>query len=310
VSSVQEPEGKESAEVLFRSYSEVLLFIKHQDDKVNRVLTTLAFLTAAGVALYVFSQDEAGFRVKFGHEAMGLTTFSFLLFLTSVFFALIAALAALDPGSQSPSFLPRAKPPGSILHYRAIAAGDGWPTKPNATYEALAKSAHQDARVLAVRAVHKTKRSSESRAFVHVAMASLTLLGIFSLPDVSLRLRWWLSAIFLAILLILPALPFWSMWRMGFDGIGRDRFASDNALPGSRFFAAAWPYFLTALAAAAFLLTARVLHAEWAALLYAFVVLLTHRLLLQTSRRRVLYLVSTALMVAGLVAFIVGAWLR
>jgi hypothetical protein len=34
------------------SYDEVLAALKHQDDKLNRTLTALAFLTAAGVGLY------------------------------------------------------------------------------------------------------------------------------------------------------------------------------------------------------------------------------------------------------------------
>jgi hypothetical protein len=40
-----------------QSYAEVLLFLKHQDDKINRVLTALAFLTAAGVTLYIFGRS-------------------------------------------------------------------------------------------------------------------------------------------------------------------------------------------------------------------------------------------------------------
>jgi hypothetical protein len=40
------------------SYNEPLLFLKHQDDKINRVLTALAFLTAAGVTLYIFSRSN------------------------------------------------------------------------------------------------------------------------------------------------------------------------------------------------------------------------------------------------------------
>jgi hypothetical protein len=308
---VPPPPPEEAADVLFKSYSEVLLFLKHQDDKINRVLTTLAFLTAAGVALYVFSQNENPARkVRFGHESISLTTFTFLLFLTSLFFALIAALAALDPTSQYPRFLPRAERSGSILHYRAIAKGTDWPNTPQASYSDLAESAYQDARVLAIRAVHKTERFAESRAFVHVAMASLALLGIFSVPDVSLRFRWWLCATFLATILIIPAWQFWAMWRMGFDNIGRDLPSDERALPTRKLLGAAWPYFITAVGAAVFLLVARPLHAEWSALIYSLAVLLTNRLVLQTSRRGVLYFVSIALFIGGLAAVFVGVCVK
>lgn len=301
--------GKEDADVLFKSYSEVLLFLKHQDDKINRVLTALAFLTTAGVALYVFSQsDSAAERTRFGGESISLTTLMFLLFLTSLFFALIAALAALDPTSQVPRFVTRAERPGSLLHYRAIAEGQGWPETPLASYGQLATSAHQDAAVLAVRAMHKTERFAESRAFVHLAMASLALLGIFSSPDTSLRLRWWVAAAFLATVLVIPAWQFRSMWRMGFDGIGRGASTDRDALPTRSLIKDAWPYFFPALVAAVFLVVARLIDAEWVALLYALLVLLVNRLVLRAGGS-VFHFVSGALMFVGAVAVVIALWM-
>ena len=44
--------ARDHQDVFARSYDEVLAALKHQDDKLNRTLTALAFLTAAGVALF------------------------------------------------------------------------------------------------------------------------------------------------------------------------------------------------------------------------------------------------------------------
>ena len=61
VSSDDRRESVDPREKVFsKSYDEVLLLLKHEDDKINRVLTALAFLTAAGVTLYIFSRSGKG----------------------------------------------------------------------------------------------------------------------------------------------------------------------------------------------------------------------------------------------------------
>src|SRR4051794_32943287 len=46
--SLAAEEWEKRADVFARSYDEVLAALKHQDDKLNRTLTALAFLTAGG----------------------------------------------------------------------------------------------------------------------------------------------------------------------------------------------------------------------------------------------------------------------
>ena len=55
--AVPKDEWTGRAEIFEHSYDEVTA-LKHQDDKLNRTLTALAFLTAAGIALFALGHQD------------------------------------------------------------------------------------------------------------------------------------------------------------------------------------------------------------------------------------------------------------
>jgi hypothetical protein len=108
-------------EVFGKSYSEVLLFLKHEDDKINRVLTALAFLTAAAVTLYIFSRGTTSPEtLELRRTDLTAADFFFGSYVLGLALALLAAIAALDPTSFYPRFVGAKGEPESILYYRAI----------------------------------------------------------------------------------------------------------------------------------------------------------------------------------------------
>src|SRR5437764_717220 len=66
------------SEVFARSYDEVLAALKHQDEKLNRTLTAIAFLTAAGVTLFT---RLSGSPIRFPESRISVTAFFFVVFL-------------------------------------------------------------------------------------------------------------------------------------------------------------------------------------------------------------------------------------
>ena len=119
------------ANVFWHSYSEVLLFLKHQDDKINRVLTALAFLTAAGVTLYIFSGSDRLSQAdypRFTDSGVRIDDYFFGSFIVGVAVSVALALVSLDPTSYFPRFLGQtAVGERSLLYYAAInEQSDDW----------------------------------------------------------------------------------------------------------------------------------------------------------------------------------------
>jgi hypothetical protein len=214
---------KGRAEVFKSSYDEVLAFLKHQDDKIGRVLTALAFLTAAGAALFLFSGHPQVHPLVFD-RTIDAADFFFAAFMVSLLFALLAILAAVDPTTQAPRFLGQAGQRETILFYGAIyKAQPNW-LAPDEDVERLneklAKSFHEDAQELARRAEHKVSRFADSRAFVHVSIVALTLLGIARIDGFDVRFRWWLIA---SLLVLVAFLPVWDIYWHRHFGFARLR---------------------------------------------------------------------------------------
>src|SRR5436190_24213148 len=93
-----------SAERFEQSYGEVLAFVKHTDDKIGRLLTALAFLTASGITLFAVTRSgHPPPGLQFGHSDWRAGSIFFLLFLGGVVGALTAAFVALDPTSHTPN---------------------------------------------------------------------------------------------------------------------------------------------------------------------------------------------------------------
>lgn len=81
------------------SFHEVLDATKHQDDKIGRILTAIAFLTTAAVAL-LFSTEAVGRRFPFKHSQyfpfpLGQDAYPLIAFASYVFFTCIVASVVL-----------------------------------------------------------------------------------------------------------------------------------------------------------------------------------------------------------------------
>jgi hypothetical protein len=207
---------KGRAEVLKHSYDEVLAFIKHEDDKIGRVLTALAFLTAAGVTLFVFSSQSQTHPLLFTRPDVDAADVFFAGFMVSLLASLLFILGAVDPTSQIPGFLPHGPRRNSILFFRFIHRdqSEHW-LDSNVRLEdldmQLAESFRNDAMELSRRALHKVERFAESRAFVHVAIITLTLLGIARVNGADVHARWYLVV---GVLIGASFLPMWDIVRM------------------------------------------------------------------------------------------------
>jgi hypothetical protein len=195
-------------DVFARSYDEVLAALKHQDDKLNRTLTAIAFLTAAGVTLFARPPGKA--FVRFPESATSVRAVFFVIFLAATVFALILALAAIGPSTPYPSRSSRSRRPRSLIFYALIKSDPDWDRYIEAPapelVEKLARNFHKEAFLISRRVVYKVARSRESGAFVQLAILALSLLGIFSIGGFSLAVRWWISCALIGSLLLAPFL--------------------------------------------------------------------------------------------------------
>jgi hypothetical protein len=234
MSTTTEPEGrgsgekdwKEIAAVYEKSYDEVLSALKHQDDKLNRTLTAIAFLTAAGIALFANVALKISPPVRFDESPRTVTSFFFLVFLGAVAFGLMFALSAIGPSRGLPGLGKRQEPAikewPSLLFYLQIIKDPGWANRITEKevpwlQQCLARNFLTEAQTLGCRVDYKVAGSRQSAACVHIALLALALLGIFSTEQYALANRWWLAAVLLAVVLALPLLDWVSMRAFGFE---------------------------------------------------------------------------------------------
>jgi hypothetical protein len=188
-------------EAFEKSYSEVLAALKHQDDKLNRTLTALAFLTAAGVAIFV-NLDTGNPAVRFDETGPSVGAILFVLFMSAVAVALLSALSAIGPGKP----LANDQDTRTSLLFYPLIAQDDWDAmkkKDDAGLEnELIDNYHHEARDIAYRVRYKVARARESSAFVQLAIVALTLLGIFETRPLSMTTRWWIAAGFITVVLL------------------------------------------------------------------------------------------------------------
>jgi hypothetical protein len=206
------------AAIFEKSYDEVLTALKHQDDKLNRTLTAIAFLTAAGVTLFANLAVKIAPPVRFPESAWNVTSFFFLTFLGGVVFALIVALAAIGPSQALPRLQKGDRPrerQQSLLFWANIVNDLRWSElidRDDAWLQRLlARNLHEETQTISHRIAYKVARSRESGAFVQLAVLSLCLLGIFSIEQLSLSTRWWIAATLLSLML---AMPLWDRDQM------------------------------------------------------------------------------------------------
>jgi hypothetical protein len=264
-----------------KSYGEVLAALKHQDDKLNRMLTALAFLTAAGVAIFV-NLDKGNPAVRFADTGPSVGAILFVLFMSAVALALLSALSAIGPGKPLASDQDTRT---SLLFYPLIAR-DGWDAMKSKDDDGLenelADNYHHEARNIAYRVRYKVARARESSAFVQLAIVALALLGIFETRPLSMTARWWIAAGFITV--VLPS-QFVELMQMVHHRYGKAR----------------WSPIYTWLLVAVILVAAMLIRAQavvddyWEALGYALAVLLLSRLAIVSSTTAMAFVVVATL---------------
>ena len=178
-------------ELITRSYAEVLDATKHQDDKVGRVLTSVAFLTAATLALAALASASfvtRNFDVPPFVLPLGLI--ALVVFLVGIAFTVMLLLTSLTTPLRLPGLVTskRRRPvewigdvPGSQIYFYEIAgfSADEWETKWSASPEALKKerldSLIIETRNLADRTNTKYDRTTEAAAFLSLSLLAFAL---------------------------------------------------------------------------------------------------------------------------------------
>jgi hypothetical protein len=242
------PADADTREKVFeKSYGEVLLFLKHQDDKINRVLTALAFLTTAGVTLYIFSRTPDGPDFpRFADSRIRIDDFFFASFIVGVAVSVALALVSLDPTSFLPPLLTgrderkegeeRSRGDRSLLYYGAIARmkeGDWEQVFGRSDLrDYFIRSLHADTHRLSRRARHKVRRFGTANAFVQFAVVALALLGVTRLNHATTHGRWILVTAVLIGYALLPLVDYAYFWLLDFPDVRRrelQRGSSDGA---------------------------------------------------------------------------------
>jgi hypothetical protein len=205
------PMAQSAVDVFEKSYNEVLSALKHQDDKLNRSLTALAFLTAAALTLATRVEDlERESPMDFG-SGPPPTDALLVTFVFAVALALVQALVAIGPSGplRWPDRGP-GTPGGSLTFWGEIAKTpkehwEGLREAEAAYLEAkLGEHLNREAREMSQRVVFKVAQSRRSAAFLQLAVISLGLLGVFAVGGLSPEARWWVALALLPLVLTLP----------------------------------------------------------------------------------------------------------
>jgi hypothetical protein len=199
-------------EIFAKSHAQVLEDLKLLDDKLGRIVVSLAFLTGAAVALFSNLTDKPKFNVVPPRGAdISIPEFTFLTFIVAAGLSLLVALAGtLMVGLASK---PQQKFYPSLFFFKEITANlGGWEqlreqVKVDSTdrlTDRLADNFHTDALEIAKRARYKQLRALESLAFLHLAIVSLVLFVIFVANVHDFSRGWWIASVFLIVASLLP----------------------------------------------------------------------------------------------------------
>ena len=168
---------------------------KHQGDKVGRMLTSVAFLTAATLALAALaSATFVTRRFDISPFVLPLGLIALVVFLVGVVFTVMLLLTSLATPLRLPGMVSskRRRPvewagsvQGSQLYFYEIAGltADEWETKWGASTEALKKerldSLIIETRNLADRTNTKYDRTTEAAALLSLSLLAFALPAIF-----------------------------------------------------------------------------------------------------------------------------------
>jgi len=176
------------------TYEEVLDATKHQDDKIGRFLTAIAFLTATAFALANLGQGEFLFRrFNYGHERpIHLTLFALTIFVLGVITTVLLLMSSFATPIRFPN-LSREKDEGLIIskqpstfYFNEIATlplgkwEDRWFKNASTrlkkdTFVALVKETHN----LSSRATLKYARMSEAASIFSLSLLAYAFSMLF-----------------------------------------------------------------------------------------------------------------------------------
>ncbi|HEU5159790.1 MAG TPA: hypothetical protein VFU43_22535 [Streptosporangiaceae bacterium] len=188
-------ETDEKLKLIHGTYEEVLDATKHQDDKIGRLLTSIAFLTAATLALAALSSASFVTRTfETPPFTLPLGLISLAVFLIGVVFTVMLLLTSLAtplrlPGLAESSHRPPMAwirgVPASQLYFREIAGVslDEWEDKWGASVDELKKerfvSYVRETHNLGVRTNAKYDRTTESVALLSLSLLAFALAVVF-----------------------------------------------------------------------------------------------------------------------------------
>lgn len=243
----------ERFELLQFSYQEVLDATKHQDDKINRLLTTVAFITAAALALTTLGHDSAPITAAFvldGRQSLPLAGIGLAGFLAGVTVSVILLIVSMTtplvlPGGSNPltpaiRYVPGPKTGQFYFNEISGSALPAWHRKWRQDI-ALLKRERNDSLVrethnLAVRTEYKYQRSNAAVAVLSFALLSFLLSAILILvaaerqdPKVNAPLTTNLT-----VRLVLAAAFFGYCWLQLLAGQRKPPTVLDNAYPARR----------------------------------------------------------------------------
>jgi hypothetical protein len=211
------PGGSLATDTLRATYREILAYSERLDDKLRSLITALAFLTTAGISLFVFGSNRTLVDLQWDGRSWNVANFFFLFFIGCVVLSLSSALVALDPTTHRPRFFPsRDDGPPSVLHPHGLLADQWWesgkPHRPLArAQEALAESYRQDSYEIALRVQTKVQRSRNTEAFMSTAIVALFCLAGARLPESADKTR---ENVILAVLVGFTLFPLGTFFRM------------------------------------------------------------------------------------------------
>ena len=229
-------------------YEDVRSFARHMDEKLRSLITALAFLTAAGIALFVFGSNTGASDLRFDGRSLNVANFFFIVFLVSASLSLSSALVAMDPTGHRPHFLVGGRTGNSILYYESILRDPWWEADDADNTRAhlhsrLFESYRSDAYAIARRARNKVGRAQNAEALLGLAMVSLITIGITRLPEAGAGMRAWLVVICLVAFTLLPFSTYFRMRAADFPELsGKEvtaslpntaRLVAFYALPGA-----------------------------------------------------------------------------
>jgi hypothetical protein len=162
-----------------KTYDEVLDATKHQDDKIGRFLTAIAFLFTGAIAFGARS-DVLSQRVEIAGFARALPGIFLGLFLVLAIISVLLLLVALGPNLNLPAPERRGGPPSRLffLSMARTTAEDWWKRHwedDRPTPEAAVRNYVDDAHNLAIKTNSKFNRTNEARAVFTLALLFLAL---------------------------------------------------------------------------------------------------------------------------------------